>query len=190
MCHCNNNAILRRRASHTPGHTCLSARAKWKNLPDFCVYFLIFVFASWFSLHFPIFFSLCVQFFLAILNAVRNSGARLGVLCPLCSLVVTRAHHDYATRPSYFEVINHKINNQSSGVATGGSPWQRKICQKLEKKKEKIKADKRGTKWGKIGKVLSLCPSWQIGLATLLNQPSTDPDLFIKLTTAFNMTGN
>ena len=70
-------AILRKRASHTPGHrpTCLSARAKWKNLPDFCVYFLIFVFASWFSLRFPIFFTLCPNFWGAILNALRNSGA-------------------------------------------------------------------------------------------------------------------
>ena len=55
-------AILLRRASHTHRPTCLPARAKWKNLPDFCVYFLIFVFASWFSLRFPIFFHSVSQF--------------------------------------------------------------------------------------------------------------------------------
>ena len=62
-------------------------------------------------------------------------------------------------------------------------PWQQKNCQKLGKRGEnrekrgqirKKKRKNRGKKrknWeekAKIGKVLSLCPSWQIGLATLL----------------------
>ena len=45
-------------------------------------------------------------------------------------------------------------------------PWQQKICQKPVKRG--VKSEKIGEKEKKIGKVLSLCPSWQIGLATLL----------------------
>ena len=61
--------------------------------------------------------------------------------------------------------ITHTIIKLCSGVATGGArgaechPWQRKKCQK---------SGKRGKKSGKIRKVLSLCPSWQIGLSLLL----------------------
>ena len=47
-------------------------------------------------------------------------------------------------------------------------PWQRKICQKLGKEVEIGKnLEKRGKseEKAKNGKVLSLCPSWQIGLA-------------------------
>ena len=69
-----------------------------------------------------------------------------------------------------------------SGIATGGSrgaeclPWQQKKMPKREKKREKIgdKTEKIGKKRKnqeekvKFGNVLSLCPSWQIGLAMLL----------------------
>ena len=48
-------------------------------------------------------------------------------------------------------------------VAAECHPWQqKKICQK---------SGKRGKKLGKIRKFLSLCPSWQMGLATLLSWP-------------------
>ena len=52
-----------------------------------------------------------------------------------------------------------------SDVASTGERGQRNICQKLWKRGKK--REKSGRK-GKIGAVLSLCPSWQIGLATLL----------------------
>ena len=62
-----------------------------------------------------------------------------------------------------------------SGVATGGSrgaechPWQWNICKKSAKRGGKSgKKRKNREEKAKIGKVLSLCPSWQIGLATLL----------------------
>ena len=106
MCHCNNMLFC-------PGAPAIPVCQQGQSertfsilclLPDFCVCFLILP-------PFPDFFSLCVPIFLAILNAVRNSGAQ-----------GYSAQHDYATRPSFFEVINHKINNQSSGVATGGPP--------------------------------------------------------------------
>ena len=48
-------------------------------------------------------------------------------------------------------------------------PWQRKICQKSVKRGRKSgKSRNKSGKRGKIRKVLLLCPSWQIGLATLL----------------------
>ena len=97
--------------------------------------FPIFVFTSWFLRSLPDFppvsrfFPLCIPILWQFLMLSETQGPRC---TPLCCLVATR-EHDYATRPSYFEVINHKVNNQSSGTATGGPPWQRKICQKLEK---------------------------------------------------------
>ena len=61
------------------------------------------------------------------------------------------------------------------GGVHGGTvpPLTAKNCQKFGKKRKKIrkKSVKKRKNWegkGKIGKVLSLCPSWQIGLATLL----------------------
>ena len=48
-------------------------------------------------------------------------------------------------------------------------PWQRKIYQKSRKRGEKSgKKRKNQIEKAKIWKVLSLCPSWQTGLATLL----------------------
>ena len=51
-------------------------------------------------------------------------------------------------------------------------PWEQKICQKLGKRREKSekirKKRKNRKEKAKIRKVLLLCPSWQIGLATLL----------------------
>ena len=50
-------------------------------------------------------------------------------------------------------------------------PWQEKKSKIRKKRKIGKKRGKIGEKLrtrGKIGKVLSLCPSWQIGLATLL----------------------
>ena len=64
----------------------------------------------------------------------------------------------------------------SSGVAGGGGggaqgaechPWKQTICQKLGKRGKKSGQEKSGRN-SKNRKVLSLCPSWQIGLATLL----------------------
>ena len=85
--------------------------------------------------------------------------------------------------------------NAPHGVATRSRwaecpPWQRKNCQKSvkrggkrEKNQEKIRGggnrEKEGKKRknqeekAKIGKVLSLCPSWQIGLAMLLSPSSS-----------------
>ena len=63
----------------------------------------------------------------------------------------------------------------SSGVATRGAwgaechPWQQKICQKSGKtRKNRGKKRKNREERAKIRKVLSLFPSWQTGLATLL----------------------
>ena len=59
-----------------------------------------------------------------------------------------------------------------SGVATGGvrgaecHPWQGKVGQKSGKREEK--SGKNREEKAKNWKVLSLCSSWQIGLATLL----------------------
>ena len=69
---------------------------------------------------------------------------------------------------SLYSVIQRSLSPQCQqwhshwGVNRGQNvpPWQRKICQK---------SGKRGRKSGKIGKVLSLTPSWQIGLATQLS---------------------
>ena len=48
-------------------------------------------------------------------------------------------------------------------------PWQWKICQKSGKNQEKLgKKRKNREEKATIGMVLSLCPTWQIGLATLL----------------------
>ena len=65
----------------------------------------------------------------------------------------------------------HYLQWRSHWGGKGGRvpPWQRKICQKLGKNQEKPgKKKKNREEKAKIGKVLSLCPSWQIGLATLL----------------------
>ena len=61
----------------------------------------------------------------------------------------------------------------TSGVATGGSRGQsahqqRKICQKLGKRGKKSGKGENLEEKAKIGKVLSLCPLWQIELAMLL----------------------
>ena len=76
----------------------------------------------------------------------------------------------------------NKSHRSISGVATGVArgaechPWQRKICQKSEKRGKKSgKFGKKEENWeekAKIREVLSLCPSWQIGLATLLRSIS------------------
>ena len=62
-----------------------------------------------------------------------------------------------------------------SGAATGGqggqsaTPDSEKFAKKMEKNQEKLgKKRKNREEKAKIGKVLSLCPSWQPGLATLL----------------------
>ena len=71
-------------------------------------------------------------------------------------------------------------SNIVSGVATGGgdggqsaTPDSEKIAKhwgKVGKNREnRQKKMKNRKEKAKIGKVLSLCPSWQIGLATLLN---------------------
>ena len=52
-------------------------------------------------------------------------------------------------------------------------PWLQKNCQKSGKKREKIM--KKREKEEKVRKVLSLCPSWQIGLATPLFEMHTAP---------------
>ena len=80
----------------------------------------------------------------------------------------------------WYDCITHKstVNVIYSGVATGGgqgghsaTPDSKKFAKNQEKegKSEKMgkKEEKSGRK-GKIGQVLSLCPSWQTGLATLL----------------------
>ena len=55
-------------------------------------------------------------------------------------------------------------------------PWQQKICQKLGKRgRNQEKSGKKRKNWeerAKIGKALSLCLSWQIGLAMLLEKCS------------------
>ena len=64
-----------------------------------------------------------------------------------------------------------KFVHEASGVVTGGirgqsaAPDSEKITKNREKQ-EKIRKNRKEKV--KIGKVLSLCPSWQIGLATLL----------------------
>ena len=69
---------------------------------------------------------------------------------------------------------NHTRQWRSQYRARGAEcpPWQRKNCQKLGKvgkNREKIKQKRKNREEkAKIGKVISLCPSWQIGLATLL----------------------
>ena len=78
----------------------------------------------------------------------------------------------------WYDCITHKstINVINSGVATGGqgeqsaTPNSAKFA-KNRKKEEKIrkyreKKRKNREEKEKIGKVLSLCPSWQTGLAT------------------------
>ena len=57
------------------------------------------------------------------------------------------------------------------GITTEGAEcptWQQKIAKKWEKEREN---QENGEKEEKIGKVLSLCPSWQIGLVLLLCPP-------------------
>ena len=68
-----------------------------------------------------------------------------------------------------------------SGVASMGArgaeclPWQWKNCKNWDKEREnqeKIKKKRKNQEETAInGKFLSLCPSWQIGLATLLYHP-------------------
>ena len=63
-----------------------------------------------------------------------------------------------------------------------GHPWQWKNCKKWGKRGEKSgKQRKNQEEKAKIGKVLSLCPSWQIGLATLLRIKYTAGVLLQKL---------
>ena len=75
----------------------------------------------------------------------------------------------------WFEVRNVERNPIFSGVATGrGSQGKHsaKNLPKIGKKREKIRKNGKKSenigKKRKIGKFLSLCPSWQIRLATLL----------------------
>ena len=87
-------------------------------------------------------------------------------------------HIEYLTSVSNYRVISNAPVRGThvyiiSGVTTGGAreaePWQWKICQKLGKKEEKLgKKRKNREEKAKIRKLLSLCPSWQIGLVTLL----------------------
>ena len=61
----------------------------------------------------------------------------------------------------------------SNGIATGGQvgqsvPCQRKFAKIGKRGRKSGKRGKNSGKRGKIGKVFSLCPSWQIWLATLL----------------------
>ena len=131
MCHCNN-LLFCRGAPAIPVCQQL-ARAKWKNrpsrflclLPDFCVCFLIFPVSR--------FFPLCIPILWQFLMLSETQGPRC---TPLCCLVVTR-EHDHATRPSYFEVINHKVNNQSSGTATGGALDSKKFAKNWKKGENK-----------------------------------------------------
>ena len=83
----------------------------------------------------------------------------------VCAFLWNRGALLWKTRT--FLTPNRWFESPCSGIATGGvngegkvPPWQRNICNKNR--------EKTGRKSGKIEKVLSLCPSWQIGLATLL----------------------
>ena len=81
-----------------------------------------------------------------------------------------------------------QLHSQYRGKGAECPPWQWTNVKNLEK--EEKKSGKREEKFGKnrekeenreerakIGKVLSLCPSWQIGLAMLLVRPSTQKHL-------------
>ena len=80
--------------------------------------------------------------------------------------------HNFMIGRPFNQRLNFKMSRgvvKSSGYGMGGgggglrvSPWQ----QKKSKKKKKTGGGSRTRR--KIWKVLSLCPSWQIGLATLL----------------------
>ena len=67
---------------------------------------------------------------------------------------------------------DHQIQWRSHwGQGGGVAPLTAKNLSKIVKKgenQEKLRKEGKIEKRGKIGKVLSLCPSWQIGLATLL----------------------
>ena len=77
------------------------------------------------------------------------------------------------------------ISQNASSIATGGQgegrvpllTAKKKKSQKLGKRGENLeKEGKNQEEKAKIGKVLSLCPSWQIGLAMLLqNAPESRP---------------
>ena len=77
----------------------------------------------------------------------------------------------------YWDQDQWRTNHWGGGMGAGCHPWQWKICQKSGKRGKKS-----GKNWGKkrknreenakIRKVLSLSPSWQIGLAMLLTRTS------------------
>ena len=110
---------------------------------------------------------------------------KMWVKCPLCN-----AHSLFIRflllRCQQISLCSSQTSGVATGVARGGRvpPLTAKNLLKIGKKRKKSgkigkksgknrgkKEDKLGRK-GKIGKFLSLCPSWQIGLATLLSQTS------------------
>ena len=73
----------------------------------------------------------------------------------------------------YKHVLNASILNMPLGWQGGQSatPDSEQFAKNQEKEGKIRKIEKKRKNWEektKIGKVLSLCPSWQIGLATLL----------------------
>ena len=91
------------------------------------------------------------------------------------------------TEEVWYNCITHKItvNVIYSGVATGGGqggtvpPLTAKNLPKIGKNQEKKRKNREEK--AKIGKVLSLYPSWQTGLATLLVIKQWLPNLSLNL---------